>query len=329
MSDLLSALQDSNELRPVAYRLLSSPALNRSRWYRWLYRRRIRSVQRSGGSFPRVVAIEGTNRCNAACVMCGHRTMRRAQGVMAWPLYQRLIAQLRAAPVETVLLSGFGEPLCDPDLVRRVAAAKAAGLPRVGIVTNAALLAPLAARALAAAGLDLVHVSLDGASASTYGRLRPGLDFDIVTANLDYLLGLRPRPAVHVQMTLFKENRGDAAAIRRRWGGRADRLIFRQAQDWAGQVEIPRPDYTPHLAARQAPPPCRYLWDQLNIYWDGVVPACCLDYEAELTIGDATAQSLPGIWRGDALGRIRELHDRGGRDRIPLCGNCRYFSVWW
>ncbi|MCU0606504.1 MAG: SPASM domain-containing protein [Candidatus Edwardsbacteria bacterium] len=318
-----------DHLRGIGYRLLASPIVGRNRIYRACYAGRIASVQRRGLSFPRVVAIEGTNRCNAACVMCGHRTMRRAQGVMAWPLYQRLIAQLRGTPVETVLLSGFGEPLCDPDLVRRVAAAKAAGLPRVGIVTNAALLAPPAAGALAAAGLDLVHVSLDGASAATYGRLRPGLDFDIVTANLDYLLGLRPRPAVHIQMTLFEENRRDARLLERRWRGRAERLIFRQAQDWAGQVDIPAPAYSPHLRDSDAVPPCRYLWNQINIYWDGTVPLCCLDFEAAQPVGDAARQTLADIWQGPALQAIRGRHQEGRRGEVPLCRGCRYFPVWW
>lgn len=329
MSNPFAALGDSLALRPAVYRLLSSPAINRTGWYRELLRRRIRSVQRSGQRFPRIVAIEGTNRCNAGCVMCGHRSMRRAQGVMAWPLYQRLVEQLRTAPVEMVLVSGFGEPLCDHDLVRRVAAAKAAGLPRIGIVTNAALLDRPAAEALTAAGLDLVHVSLDGATADTYERLRPGLDFGTVTANIDALLGLRPRPAVHIQMTLFEENRRDARSLARRWRGRADRLIFRQAQDWAGRVDIPEPAYSPHLQGNAATMPCRYPWDQLNVYWDGTVPLCCLDYEAAQTVGDASRQPLAEIWQGPVLQAIRDRHDRGRRGEVPLCRGCGYFSVWW
>ncbi|HTY08996.1 MAG TPA: SPASM domain-containing protein, partial [Candidatus Edwardsbacteria bacterium] len=220
-------------------------------------------------------------------------------------------------------------PLCDPHLAQRVGLARRAGIKRIGTVTNAALLDRAAAAELTAAGLGLVHISLDGASRDTYNRLRVNLDFDAVAANIDGLLALRPRPAVHIQMVLFEQNRADAARIRQRWGGRAERVIVRQAQDWAGQVEIPAPAYTPHLRRRNSWPPCRYLWDQLNVSWDGTVPLCCLDYEAAQVIGDAVRQPLAGIWAGDALRGIRERHNKGARDDVPLCRRCGYYSVWW
>ncbi|MDI6738787.1 MAG: radical SAM/SPASM domain-containing protein [Candidatus Edwardsbacteria bacterium] len=330
MNRIRAFVSDSDLVQPLGYRLLASPPLNANRLYRALYSRRIRTVQAArAAAFPRVVAVEGTNRCNAACVMCGHRNMTRPQGVMEWPLYEGIIAQSSSWPVELLLLSGFGEPLCDPDLVKRVAAAKAAGIRMTGIVTNAALLDGATAKELTAAGLGLIHVSLDGASPETYNRLRGSLDFNAVAANLDALVRMKPRPAVHIQMVLFKSNRRDADRIRRRWGGKADRIIFRQAQDWAGQVDIPETGYTPHTETHRSWPPCRYLWDQLNIYWDGAAPACCLDYEARQTVGNAAKQTLRDIWQGGALAEIRRKHKAGERDSAALCRQCRYFSIWW
>ncbi|MRR10763.1 hypothetical protein EG831_11980, partial [bacterium] len=114
-----------------------------------------------------------------------------------------------------------------------------------------------------------------------------------------------------------------------RWSGRAERLIFRQAQDWAGRVDIPAPAYSPHLGNGGAALPCRYLWDQLNVYWDGTVPLCCLDYEAAQQIGDAARQPLASIWQGPELRAIRDRHNGGRRGEVPLCRGCRYFPVWW
>ena len=329
MNKLMSLLTGSSAIRPLAYRLASAGWLEHHPLYHAIYAKRISSCQQRWLVHPRVVAIEGTNRCQAACVMCGHRSMRRSQGVMAWPLFQRLINQISQWPIESLLLSGFGEPLCDPDLTRRVACAKTSGIANVGIVTNAALLDPGMVRELTAAGLDTVHISLDGASREVYNQMRVNLDFATVAGNIDALLALPHRPTVIIQMVLFDQNRRDASVIRRRWGGRADRIVFRQAQDWAGKVALPKTGYTPHSKARASWHPCRYLWDQLTIYWDGCAPACHLDYEAQQPIGNASSQTLDAIWRGDALGELRRKHNAGERDALTLCRQCRYYSIWW
>ena len=329
MGKFHDALGDSGTIRPLAYRILTSAWLERFPPYRTLYARRIAARQRAGAAFPRVVAIEGTNRCNAACVMCGHKGMQRAHGVMDLALYQRLISQLQAHPPELLLLSGFGEPLLDPHLGHRISLAKRAGLQRIGIVTNASLLTAEQTDELIAAGLDLVHISLDGATPATYNRLRPGLDFDCVIGNIERLLARQRRPAVHIQVVMLRENASEKQALRRLWHGRADRLIFRPAQDWAGQVSLPPADYSPHLMRHDGAPPCRYLWDQLNVYWDGTVPACCLDFEAKQVLGDVKQETSDEVWQGGILADMRRKHNDGERDTIPLCRQCNYFSVWW
>ena len=322
-------LSSSSRLRPLAYRLVSWPALNSAGLYRAIYHRRIAAQQKDLSHFPRVVSIEGTTLCNARCLMCGHKDMRRAQGSMAWPLYQNIIDQIAGKPLELLLLSGYGEPLLDDFLARRIACAKKAGIGNIGIVTNASLLTPDRAGELIAAGIDLLHISLDGASAKTYSRLRPGLDFEAVTANIEHLLARRVRPKVHIQVVLLDQDAGEQTAIACRWGKRADRLVFRQAQNWAGRVKLPEAASSPHLRKRSGAPPCLYLWDQLNIYWDGTVPACCLDYEACQTVGNVANETLADVWNGKPLAALRDKHNAGHRGEIPLCRHCDYFSVWW
>ncbi len=278
---------------------------------------------------PKTVAIEGTNACNSACIMCGHKNMKRDKGVMSMELYQRVLGQLQDWPIECLLLSGFGEPLLDPHLEERISLAKLKGFGNIGLVSNASLLYPGKAVRLISAGLGLMHISLDGASPKTYHRLRPGLDYHKVVENIDHILSLSPRPKIFIQVVTLSDNEKEISNLRRLWERRADRLIFRQAQDWAGQVPLPDREHSPHLMERKLWPPCRYLWDQLNIYWDGTVPACCLDYEARQIIGNAGTEALAGIWKGAVLGGLRQKHNAGQRDQISLCRHCRYFSVWW
>ncbi len=327
--NLRRILSDSPVWRPLAYRVLSSVRLGRNPLYRHLYSRRIKGVQQRGLPYPATVAIEGTNACNAACLMCGHRSMKRAQGVMSLELYKKILEQLQDWPIRSLLLSGFGEPLLDPHLEERISLARSKGFGNIGLVSNASLLSPEKAKKLIWAGLDLMHISLDGASPETYHKLRPGLDYHKVVGNIDHILSLSPRPKIHLQVVTLSDNKAEITDLRRLWERKADRLIFRQAQDWAGQVPLPEREHSPHLVEREHWPPCRYLWEQLNIYWDGTVPACCLDYEARQIIGNAERDALASIWQGAALGGLRQKHNAGQRDQLSLCRHCRYFSVWW
>lgn len=326
---LRRGLVDSWRLREAAYRILSSEALNRSAVYRSLYRGRVAREQAAGLRFPRVLSVETTNACNAACVMCGHRQMKRPSGRMPWELFAGIVDQAKGWDLETFYLSGFGEPLLDRELAGKVSYARRAGIENTAIVTNASLLTPERAAELRDAGLARVHLSIDAAEPGTYSRLRPGLDFGRVMANVENLLRMRPRPQVILQLVLVDQRPAEVRAVVRRFRGRVDRLTVRQAQDWAGRVGLGTRAFTPHLTARRHWPPCRYLWDQMNVYWDGTVPACCLDYEAEQPLGDAAAQGLGEIWRGPAFGEMRMMHNAGRRDSVPLCRRCRYFPVWW
>ena len=75
--------------------------------------------------------------------------------------------------------------------------------------------------------------------------------------------------------------------------------------------------------------PCRFLWTDLVINWNGEVPACCQDYEGSMVVGDANLLSLKEIWNGRLLQNLRTKHLENKMDQIPLCKVCDYRSVWW
>lgn len=320
---------DSRRPRQLAYRLLSSAWLSHCLTYQEVYRLWIRHRQRHGLAHPETLSLETTNACNARCLMCGHRLMRRPVGFMSSELFHRILEQLSGWDLKTLYLSGFGEPLLDRKLPDKISLARSRTKAEIAIVTNGSLLTDEMAGRLSEAGLDRIHLSLDGANSEAFSRLRPGLDFRQVLDNIEGLLARPRRPRVIMQVVMVDQSPADMEEIERRFGRRVDRLTFRQAQDWAGRVELKVRAYSPHLSSASAWPPCRYLWDQLNIYWDGTVPSCCLDYEARQPLGNANVQSLEDIWQGARLQAVRQKHNTGRRHQLPLCRHCRYFSVWW
>jgi len=167
-------------------------------------------IMRSPSQLGRVY-LELTNRCNLQCQMCIRRTWSEPTGFMDEALFSRLIEDLKQAdPMPSVCLSGLGEPLFHPRVTDWVARLKALGAS-VELITNATLLTPARSKALIEAGLDILWVSLDAATGDQYAAVRQGADLELVKANLEQFLRLRPprhrpKPEVGIVFVAMKSN---------------------------------------------------------------------------------------------------------------------------
>ena len=100
---------------------------------------------------------------------------------MEWATFEAVADGL--APGGTVAFMGLGEPLLHPRFLDMVRLAKERGL-RAEVTTNALLLDEAMAAGLLEAGLDQLVVSIDGASAEAFGRVRSGASLERVVENV-------------------------------------------------------------------------------------------------------------------------------------------------
>ncbi|MBF0528218.1 MAG: radical SAM/SPASM family putative metalloenzyme maturase [Deltaproteobacteria bacterium] len=126
--------------------------------------------------FPTTLFVEPTTRCNLRCRMCVKQDQAGCieEGDIAFETFQSLIPAF--AHVESLILTGIGEPLLHPDLEKMISLARRY-LPeesRIGFQTNGMLLEPHRAKSLLQAGLDRICLSLDAASPQTFQNLRSG-----------------------------------------------------------------------------------------------------------------------------------------------------------
>jgi radical SAM protein with 4Fe4S-binding SPASM domain len=137
---------------------------------------------------PKALQLEITSACNLRCAMCLVRyrpPVNKVTGAMPLDLFRRILDQVPV--LRQLTLQGLGEPLLCPDLLPMIRLATERRI-RVGFNSNATLLSRRVAEDLVAAGLDWLHVSLDGAHPSTYESIREGGDFTRVLRNLAGLL---------------------------------------------------------------------------------------------------------------------------------------------
>ncbi|HEX8200237.1 MAG TPA: radical SAM protein, partial [Isosphaeraceae bacterium] len=162
---------------------------------------------------PDYVQIEPVGQCNLRCQMCPISFRRDGPphgppAFMDFEVFTRLVDGF--AGVRELHLQGLGEPMMHPRLFDMVAYAAGKGI-RVSTNSNLTLLNARRAERCVASGLDCLHVSIDGATAETYERIRVRAHFDRVARNLERLLEARrhlgsAKPHLRLVMVAMRQN---------------------------------------------------------------------------------------------------------------------------
>ena len=119
-----------------------------------------------------VLRLSLTARCNLACPYCLPDGVE-PPGLLTLAQRLRVIEAAVALGVRSLRLTG-GEPLLHPqleELIRAVQPLRARGLGEIALTSNGVLLSAERARALRAAGLDRITLSLDGTTGAAVARM--------------------------------------------------------------------------------------------------------------------------------------------------------------
>lgn len=188
-------------------------------------------LRRRGAARPfEALQIEVTSRCNIKCVMCPVTVLadRWPRRDMRWETFEGIAAAFEHT--DWVYLQGWGEPLLHRRIFDMIARAKAAGC-RVGFTTNGTRLTPRTGERLLELGLDLLAVSIAGATAATHEAIRVGSDFARLNENLRRFLLLRAErrsaaPKVEVFFLMTSTNLAELPqAVELAAGLHADELV--------------------------------------------------------------------------------------------------------
>ena len=132
----------------------------------------------------RKVYIEITNLCNLNCSTCMRNVWDAEFGRMGEDTFERVLTGIQAfSPQPEIFFGGYGEPLSHPGCLTMLRRAKELGL-RVSLITNGILLTEAVSRQLIDMGLDMLWVSLDGASPECYTDVRLGNALPTILDNL-------------------------------------------------------------------------------------------------------------------------------------------------
>jgi len=157
---------------------------------------------------PVCVYLEVTNRCNLLCTTCP-RTYEELEppADMSWDLFRSIVDQV--PDLVRAVLHGVGEPMLVPNLPRMVRYLKDRGI-YVLFNTNGTVLSERNGRALIAAELDELRVSLDASNRETFKAIRGKDYFGRIVRNVRAFRELQKRegytrPQVSIWLTGLKE----------------------------------------------------------------------------------------------------------------------------
>lgn len=154
--------------------------------------------------------LDLTDRCNVACYFCNQMDVR-TKDALPFEQVERVLGELVAGGLRSVRLSGGGDPLMYPEIVRALDLFAARGVTVDNLTTNAARMGPEVTRRLVENEAREVVVSLNAVDAPEYSRMMrvaPKV-FDQVLDNVRHLVALRGDarfPALTVQFLIDRGN---------------------------------------------------------------------------------------------------------------------------
>lgn len=281
---------------------------------------------------PTEMDIEVTSACDADCIMCPRKTIRRRVGPMDFELFKSIIDEVVDLDIPRIHLNGYGEISVLPGYRKYLAYIRERSSSiQIGINSNGMRMHEDLIRAYIEYQIDSVNVTIDGATAETYENIRKKLKLDQVERNVLRLVELRNqagknRPAVRVGMIHMPQNSHETEIFLRKWKGKVDYVGISGLVSRTGSIDFVQIEDRNWTAT-----PCWHLWNQVVIFNDGSYGLCCDDWDASAGLGNFRQTSIRDLWTNRERAAMRRLHVSGKADEIPACAACRQprSGPWW
>lgn len=165
------------------------------------------------------IYIEPTVACNLDCITCFRNAWDQPIGKMTDETFESIFNSLKQIdPIPSVYFGGIGEPLFHPKTIEWIRRIKQELGVKVELITNGTTLTERKTRELIDAGLDVLWVSLDGATPESFSDVRMGAELPVILENLRRLFRMRngghfPQPEIGVAFVAMKRNINDLPKV--------------------------------------------------------------------------------------------------------------------
>lgn len=282
--------------------------------------------------FPNRITVEITNQCNVSCTFCNRQKIPMELGYMASELFHKIIDE--AAQHLPVKLVPFfrGEPLMHPQILEFIEYAKAKGVGPIQMASNALLLDEGMQDGLIESGIDYLSFSLDTLDEKIYKDSRLTGNLEISARNVRELgekckkrreKGLST-PTLQVSTINLDEYKDGQEQFINYWKDYVDVVRVYEQHDEKGRLVDP--ELRKKLDIFDDRKPCRKIFTDMIIYWDGRLALCNYDWDEKRSLGNISQMSIQDAWNSPEYERIREMHLNNTFDH-SICGECHHWKI--
>lgn len=274
------------------------------------------------------VEIELTNHCNAQCVACPRHELTAPKGLMPKAVFDDIldayveqrprmrINQIIGRPQHPfITLAGMGEPLCHPELIDFIAAARARSFPVV-LFTNGSLVTEALAQKIAASDLKSLYISFWGIEKKEY-EASMGLPYEQTLERVERLCELCKQRGISTDIIWVQTDHitSTPEAIDRFWAQRGI-SVDHENIPWNRAGYMPG-EFRSHLSVDfDKPVWCSQLYFTDTYCWNGDAIICSCDYyKKQHVLKHSSRRDLRAI----AAAKMTLL--QRGRE-LELCQNC-------
>lgn len=300
-------------------------------------------------SYPFRIKIDPGNVCNLKCKACptGVDAPGRSKGMTNWKIYKKVIDEIGDYAFELDLF-GWGEPFLSKYIFDMIEYAEKKKIYTI-ISTNLNVFNDEICENIIKSQLDLLIVSLDGASQESVVTYQVGNDFDRVFDNLKKLVQKKKelkskKPFIQwryivtkfneheipIAQEMAKEIEVDRLELANYRGIMTDEVLAdNEKQFKAAEEFLPTDqgysmyDYSKREKKNLRNDDCIWLWSQTMIHWNGSVSPCCAIWNEKLDFGNIAETSFKEVWNNEKYIAARMLNKKNYKPKIAIvCTTC-------
>ena len=306
--------------------------------------------RRSWG-WPTHIMMEPTTHCNLKCALCPvTKGLMRPKGHMDYGLFKKVIDEI-GDYLFFVLLWDWGEPFLNPASYDMISYAREKGIKVISCTNGHPFLEDKNVEKVILSGLNTLTIAVDGASQETYERYRKGGNLDSVLRGIRKIvakkreLGIKT-PIVNLRFIVMKHNEHEIPLIKDLAKlHEVDVLTFMTLNPYIDAIYCENNVTTKENEDNFLPEsyihrrfnntqngearvklennPCKHLWNNPVVHWNGMVCPCTYDYHEKYVLGNLNRDTFNAIWFDLPYQNIRSQF-RKNWEKLLLCRECSY-----
>jgi radical SAM protein with 4Fe4S-binding SPASM domain len=258
--------------------------------------------------FPLNLVFDLIDKCNLACPQClrapdligKYPTMLGTKKSVSIEDIIRMLDEGEQHGLPSVNIGGSGEATLHPDFLKICRAIMDRDVMELRVLSNGLKLDEQIAGAVIEMQLHMFSISIDGFSASTYGKTRgKAISFERCVENARKFAEHKRRlgakwPLFRVSFVRQEANAHETEEFVNYWSRYADMVDVQTFHDFRAK------DYSLEFD-------CSEPYRRLNIWAYGGMGPCCGFPGIVYNVGDWKTQSLREIWHGEPMREMRKM----------------------